>query len=1066
MPSKKTKSEESISSSTTTAAPKTKSRKLFGVSLSSQKAKSTKSQAEAIDAPVTTFSDASSHDEFDGLTWRTAEPSPAPNPQKRSKSGPNSTPSTAKAEASTVTAPVDEEPSVYTPIWRTTQEKPAKEQRKTGRGARAGKDSGGKGSPAKPAPKAVAAKLDDSVQPEGAVEKDAGQEVDWEGYSVLFRTTSTTKPTKTSAKKLGETPRESTKARAKERGSRQQRVIEDATEYDDADPIDLSPVKPAVIVRAPAPIVEEPKKPSIAIPEDAPQVIVRSGVPTIVVDKRAYAPLFFTVGGQINQNAVAIEEIKFAVEAGIQIFGIEIPAPFTEESSQAALEQLQHSASAIWNLSPQALLFAKFKYSGKEYDAALLDDKKWAQVLKHAAEFAGKIRSFKQADQFIGCHLGSELWQIDQHSGYSRTPETVQAFRKWSRKRYANHEVTLRAAHFDGEATFDSIEVPEFSPVGFEGERFVYSSRKHRRYVDFHLFLSDQLAQRIADLAYSIKEGAEGNLMVGVSYGHSFLKNFAHSGQLALGKLLRTEEIDWISGPISYADRLPSGTGTFPLPIDSVSLNGKLFVLEEDYRTVLESKPTHSGEPLIKDPFALNEAQWRDAGAALAHNAGVEWIDKGGAGSLSSSAIWNRAKALRDALHMRMAVPTANPDLIVFLDERALAYLIAEEAFELLVAGVQSTIGSAGINAGYYLLSDLAHREHFPEAKAYVFLNAWDIRQDLRSAIKSRLQKDNKILLWLYAAGLFDGGRDSIERVREVMGIAIKPQPFYSRSGTRLVNRRHALTKAFPDISVIGGTELEPSFFAIPENSEVLGEYSETGLPSFVVRDFKEITPEEGAWTSVFLGEPILKSELARTLCISSGGHVFSFGDDVVHARPPFLTIHSRSGGDRTVPLPPKFVCYCLQTESFLTVESDSVRIQTRPGTTHTFLVGPREQVEYLLSIKLNPKSVTRVETIPPKESNTISTISMEFDVPVLALGEFIEGGMEEEFGEDWLLRPKVDDFIGLESVEDAVPARNRKRKRRTERHGGQHAFESEKNATEVRTEDDLDLDIMFRKRD
>ncbi|WP_163607189.1 hypothetical protein, partial [Klebsiella pneumoniae] len=68
----------------------------------------------------------------------------------------------------------------------------------------------------------------------------------------------------------------------------------------------------------------------------------------------------------------------------------------------------------------------------------------------------------------------------------------------------------------------------------------------------------------------------------------------------------------------------------------------------------------------------------------------------------------------------------------------------------------------AGVSAGFYLLSDLAHRERFPESKVYLFLNAWDVRAETRSAIKSRLQKDGKVLCWLYAAGLFDGGREAL----------------------------------------------------------------------------------------------------------------------------------------------------------------------------------------------------------------------------------------------------------------------------------------------------------------
>ena len=172
----------------------------------------------------------------------------------------------------------------------------------------------------------------------------------------------------------------------------------------------------------------------------------------------------------------------------------------------------------------------------------------------------------------------------------------------------------------------------------------------------------------------------------------------------------------------------------------------------------------------------------------------------------------------------------------MLIDERALAYLIDSAAFAFLVQNVRESVLRSGLSAGFFLVSDLAHREHFPDAKLYLFVNGWDMRSELRSAIKNRLQRDGKVLFWLYAAGLFDGGRESLERTREVTGIALKPQPFHSKSGTTLLSKRHPLCGAFPDRGLIGGTKMEPSYFAIPEEGIVLGEYSSTGLPSFVVR--------------------------------------------------------------------------------------------------------------------------------------------------------------------------------------------------------------------------------------
>ncbi|MBI3722224.1 MAG: hypothetical protein HY248_06690, partial [Fimbriimonas ginsengisoli] len=519
--------------------------------------------------------------------------------------------------------------------------------------------------------------------------------------------------------------------------------------------------------------------------------------------------------------------------------------------------------------------------------------------------FTRAMRSLGQRDHILGLHLERGEWFFAADWGYDTSQAAVEHFRQWARARYSEDEVALRASWFDGSARFDNLTIPPFAPEGAEDEKFVRASRKQRRHVDYQLFLSDATVARIGDLAFAVKEASDGYFVVGVSYGYTFEWSHPSSGHLSLGKLLRTPEIDLIAGPPSYRSREPGGTAPFPGPIDSFALNGKLFVSEEDFKTSIgQGLSPDDFNPVIKTPQALESVQWRGGGAALAHAGAVCWMDLWSNGWLKTASIWSRAAKVREALIMRMGAPLADPDVIVFIDERALAYLVDPKAFQLLIQSVRESVLRAGLNAGFYLLSDLAHREKFPEAKLYLFLNAWDIRPELRAAIKARLHRDNKLIFWLYSAGLFDSGRDSLERAREVTGIALRPQPFHSKMGTTLLNRRHALTESFPDRALAGGVKLEPSYFAIPEEATVLGEYTQTGLPSFVIKEFREEGDSELAWRSVFMGEPVVTPALLRALGQLAGAHVWSFQDDLAHIRPPFLTVHCGGAGARTLALP------------------------------------------------------------------------------------------------------------------------------------------------------------------
>jgi hypothetical protein len=561
-------------------------------------------------------------------------------------------------------------------------------------------------------------------------------------------------------------------------------------------------------------------------------------------------------------------------------------------------------------------------------------------------------------------------------------------------------------------------------------------------------------------------------LLVGVSYGYTFEWSHPGSGHLALGKLLRTEEVDYIAGPPSYRNRQPGGTAPFPCPIDSFALNGKLYLSEEDFKTSLSSRHEPDDfNPALKTPQALESVHWRGAGVALAHGSGVQWMDLWGNGWLRTHSVWERASRVRAALIDRMESPLGDPDVAVFIDERALAYLVDSKAFDLLVQNVRESVLRAGVSAAFYLLSDLAHREKFPESKLYLFLNAWDIRPELRAAIKSRLQRDDKVLFWLYSAGLFDAGRDSLERAREVTGIALKPQPFYSKTGTTILNRRHPLSEAFPDRSVTADVKLEPSYFAIPEQGVVLGEYTQTGLPSFVIKEFHD--DPNARWTSVFLGEPVVNPALIRALAQMAGAHVWNFHEDVVHVRGPFCTVHCSGTGPRTITLPNKNCAYNLLTADWAAIDSTNLRFVAIDGSTHVFLVGPRTEIEHFL--QTDPAKALEIEHIPQRELN-VRVDTANFDVPIMKLDEWIEGGDQDEVADEWFLRPHLLDETQIEPAqaeETEQVGRRRRRRRRgrggdggTDRAGNEEVVTARAEPSGTSEGEPFTMSVVFRKRE
>ncbi|MBX3118793.1 MAG: hypothetical protein KF784_06980 [Fimbriimonadaceae bacterium] len=846
----------------------------------------------------------------------------------------------------------------------------------------------------------------------------------------------------------------------------------------------------------------KPVKPLIPTPKDAPQVVLRNGIPTIVRNHKVYPPVsFFGSASDERRANNVLEQIKRAGEAGIHLHShlIEFevdPANVASDVSLAAYllaktVEVDPEAQVIFRMAFIAPAgwqnaFPDAKYlneSGRTAEPSVCDDEFWGVARECLAEFISAVRELPQSGHIMGVHLERGEWFHPAEEGYDTSKAAVQKFRDWAVTRYRNDIIALRAAWFDGTSDFKTLDIPPFMEAQELGEKFMRVNRKERRWVDYHLFLSDVTVERIADLAYTAKEASEGNFLVGVSYGYTFEWTHPSSGHLSLGKLLRTPEVDIIAGPPSYRTREAGGSAAFPTPIDSFPLNGKMYLSEEDYKTSISNyKEPDDFNPVIKTPQALESVHWRGIGMALAHASGVCWMDLWGNGWLNTPAIWTRGEQAEAALTTRMGANLTAPDVAVFIDERSLAYLVDQDSFALLVQNVRESVLRSGLSAGFYLLSDLTHREQFPESKLYIFLNAWDIRPEMRASIKSRLQRDNKVLFWLYGAGIFDSGREALERAREITGIALKPQPFSSRTGTTLLNRRHPLCEAFGDQGMIGGVPLHPSYFAIPEEATILGEYTQTGLPSFVIREFNEEPDRSLHWTSVFMGEPVVTPALVRSLGQLAGAHVWNFQDDVVHVRAPFLTVHCTGTGPRTITLPSNWSAYNLLRDQWVQMESTSIKFHAIDGSTHVFLVGVKSELEALLATP--PEELLHMEDIPTQDENTLRHDLMTFDVQVMALNDWMEGGLPEEVSEDWFLPRNLFDAqeqVEAEGEEPEVSVGRHRRKRRQRGRGGNNeggagmpsfTFRSsgassgspEPNREAAGT--DIEMNVMFRKRD
>jgi hypothetical protein len=137
-------------------------------------------------------------------------------------------------------------------------------------------------------------------------------------------------------------------------------------------------------------------------------------------------------------------------------------------------------------------------------------------------------------------------------------------------------------------------------------------------------------------------------------------------------------------------------------------------------------------------------------------------------------------------------------------------------------------------------------------------------------------------------------------------------------------------------------------------------------------------------------------------------------------------------------------------------------------GTTHLFLVGPREELEHLLSLK--PEEMLKMAELPPKQENLIREDGLGFDVPIMKLDQWMEGSDSDEIADEWFLRPQLILEEPEGESEKVGKRRPRRRGRRGDRSGSEEtaSARSEPSGTVTSSEfdEDLGMSVMFRKRE
>ena len=349
----------------------------------------------------------------------------------------------------------------------------------------------------------------------------------------------------------------------------------------------------------------------------------------------------------------------------------------------------------------------------------------WLQATEHALRnILRRLTASPYARRLAGVHLAAgqtEEWFYHYRGLYEdANPHRAAAFRAWLRQQYRDLPA-LRAAWHCPEADWDTAAPADIGgAVAGGGWR---DSARDVRVLDTFRFQAETIADAIARFCRVVKEESGRRLLTGAFHGYHFFVPDPRGGHGALGRLLRSPDLDYLASPNCY-DRRPGEDWAPMAAIDSVRLHGKLWMAEHDTRTsrttllkdmapgICPAGQYDAGVWLGPDSLTISAMLLRNnAARMLTRGYGGWWFDMWG-GWFDDPALMAEIEAAQRLASSLIAGPRApdalEPQMAVFSDEELCFHDSTFGSLAAPLLGNRLGLGRMGCPYRHFLRSDLA----------------------------------------------------------------------------------------------------------------------------------------------------------------------------------------------------------------------------------------------------------------------------------------------------------------------------------------------------------------------
>jgi hypothetical protein len=243
-------------------------------------------------------------------------------------------------------------------------------------------------------------------------------------------------------------------------------------------------------------------------------------------------------------------------------------------------------------------------------------------------------------------------------------------------------------------------------------------------------------------------------------------------------------------------------------------------------------------------------------------------------------------------------------EVLLVADEPTCSYCTFDSRLLSETLGpVQRILAKIGMPYDAVLIDDL-DKADMDRYKLVIFLNTWHMDDHQRDLVEQYAKGGDRVLLWIYAPGLFNLQNESADAMAELAGIEIKPADDESFIAPRieLTGSDHALAQRWREagLQTVGPDQRLCKLFEVTDvTAQTLGALPGTNAVTLAIKDM-------GDWTSVYSITAIVPPAFYRELARHAGAHVYNERDDALYISTNYLCVNADGEGTRRITLPQK----------------------------------------------------------------------------------------------------------------------------------------------------------------